>query len=228
MRIALLGPPGAGKGSLAALWAQRRRLRHISTGQIFRQEMARHSALGRRVQRFVTHGKLVPDALVVEVMTRRLNTLRSKEGFVLDGFPRTIGQAKGLDAVMNRVGRPLDGAIYLAAPQAVLVRRLSGRRVCSRCGANYHVRTMPPKRPGRCDRCQGTLTVRRDDHPMTIRRRLRIDRAKARPLVRYYAGQRKLHRVDGRGTVEEVLHRAVRLCRAQRWLGRSPRRVGAA
>lgn len=220
MRIALLGPPGAGKGSLAALWGRRLRLRHISTGDIFRQEMARHSALGRRVQRFVTRGKFVPDALVVQVMAQRLGALGAREGFVLDGFPRTVGQARGLDAVMGRVGRPLDGAIYLLAPQAVLVRRLSGRRVCGRCGANYHVRTIRPKRAGRCDRCDGALVVRRDDEPATIRRRLRIDRAEATPLVRYYIRQGKLHRVDGTGTVEQVLRRTLTLCRTQRWLGR--------
>ena len=219
MRIALLGPPGAGKGSLAALCTQRLGVEHVSTGEIFRLEMARHSALGRRVQRFVTGGKLVPDTLVVQVMAKRLSRSLASRGFVLDGFPRTVGQARGLDAVMRRMRRPLDGAVYLTAPEAVLVRRLSGRRVCSRCGANFHVRTMRPKRSGHCDRCQGGLAIRQDDRPATIKRRLRIDRATASPLLRYYQQRTTLHRVNGTGPLERVFQRIRALCQRQGWLG---------
>ena len=194
---------------------------HVSTGEIFRQEMVRKSALGRRVQRFVTSGRLVPDQLVVQVMAKRLSDACCQRGFVLDGFPRTVGQARGLDAVIKKAGQPLDGAVYLEAPRALLVRRLSGRRVCSRCGANYHLRTMRPKQPGRCDRCGGALITRNDDLPSTILRRLAIDQAKAAPLLRYYQRQELLHRIDGRGSIERVFVRAIVLCRRQGWLAQA-------
>ncbi len=218
MRIVLLGPPGAGKGSLASLIGQRLRVAHLSTGAIFREEMSRRTSLGRRVAQYVTSGRLVPDALVVQVMGAQLRRLAAATGFVLDGFPRTAGQAAGLDRVLSRLRRPLDGAVILTAPARLLVWRLSGRRVCERCGANYHVRTMRPKRPGVCDRCRGRLGVRKDDEPRTIARRLAVDRTAARPLVRYYRRGGRLFPVDGRGSVERVYGRAVALCRRQEWL----------
>ncbi len=217
MRIVLLGPPGAGKGSLASLYDMRLGTAHLSTGEIFRQEIARHSALGRRVRRYVMSGRLVPDALVVEVMAARLRRARGR-GFVLDGFPRTAGQAAGLDRVLARQGRRLDAAVYLTSPQPLLVKRLSGRRVCSRCGANHHLRTMRPKRPGRCDRCGGRLAVRKDDQPRMIRRRLSVDRKAARPLVAYYRGRGLLYQVNGVGNVETVYRRTLALFRRHRWL----------
>lgn len=217
MRIALLGPPGAGKGSLASLCEERLGLAHLSTGNIFRQEMARHSVLGRRVRRFVTAGRLVPDSLVVQVMVKRLRRLPGRSGIVLDGFPRTVGQARGLESAGTR-GPLLDGVVYLETPEPTLVARLSGRRVCARCGANFHIRTMRPRRTGRCDRCGGALIVRNDDRPQTIRRRLAIDRAKAQPLVRYYERRGALRRINGAGRLEQVFERLVRLCRREGWL----------
>lgn len=218
MRIVLLGPPGAGKGSLALLCGERLGVRHLSTGEIFRQEMARHSPLGRRVKRYVTSGRLVPDALVVRVMALRLNSSRRVRGFVLDGFPRTAGQAAGLDRVLRARRLTLDGAVYVASPQALLVRRLSGRRVCPACGANYHLRTMRPKRPGRCDRCGGALVTRPDDRPTTIRKRLAVDARSATPLLAYYRRRGVLYHLDGRGRIEAVFRRAVMLFRQQGWL----------
>ena len=208
MRLVLLGPPGAGKGSLASLFQSRTSLAHISTGEIFRQEIARQTVLGRRVQRIVASGRLVPDALVVQVMAKRLTRGTLQRGFVLDGFPRTRGQAAGLDRVLRQRGCPLDGAVYLAAPKALLVRRLSGRRVCGRCGANYNIRTMRPKRPGQCDRCRGTLTIRRDDQPATIRKRLAIDHQVAAPLLAYYRRHGTLHRLDASGSLDVAFARS--------------------
>ena len=219
MRIVLLGPPGAGKGSLASLYRARLGAAHLSTGDIFRQEIARDTAVGRRVGRYVTNGRLVPDALVVAVMAARLARMRAR-GFVLDGFPRTSGQAAGLYRVLERAGRPLDGAVYLTAPHALLVRRLSGRRVCARCGANYHVRTMRPKRPGRCDRCWGRLLVRKDDQPRMIARRLAIDRKAAAPLVAYYRRRGALYPVNGAGRVDAVYRRTLALFGRVGWLER--------
>ena len=220
MRIVLLGPPGAGKGSLALLYGTRLGLAHFSTGEIFRQEIARRSALGRRVQRYVTGGRLVPDALVVTVMVARLGRNTLRRGLVLDGFPRTAGQAAGLDRALREKFQPLDGAVYLSAPEPLLVRRLSGRRVCSRCGANYHLRTMRPKRPGRCDRCRGRLMTRYDDQPETIRKRLDVDRKASKPLLAYYRRRGLLYEVDGRGHIETVYRRTLRLFRRVGWLNR--------
>ncbi|MBI4003445.1 MAG: nucleoside monophosphate kinase [Candidatus Omnitrophica bacterium] len=219
MRIVLLGPPGAGKGSLASLLQKQLGVRHVSTGDIFRQEIARHSALGRRVHRYVTSGRLVPDRLVVAVMAARLNPAQIDRGIVLDGFPRTAGQAAGLDRVLKRRRRPLDGAVYLSVPMTVLVRRLTGRRVCPRCGANYHVRTMKPQRPGRCDRCAARLIIRNDDEPRTIRKRLRIDQAASRPLLAYYRRRGVLYRIKGAGPLDAVFERVHRVCRRHGWLG---------
>ncbi len=219
IRIVLLGPPGAGKGSLAQLFDQRLGWRHLSTGEIFRHEIAKGTALGRRVQRYVANGRLVPDALVVEVMAHRLTASgKGRRGFVLDGFPRTAAQAAGLDAVLTRRGLPLDGAIYVTSPREVLVRRLAGRLVCSRCGANYHVRTMRPKRPGVCDQCRGALTTRKDDQPATIRTRLRVDAQQVKPLLSYYQQQRLLRRLNGIGHIETVYRRSRQLFRRLGWV----------
>ena len=218
MRLVLLGPPGVGKGSLATLCEERLGLAQLSPGVIFRQEMERASPLGRRVQQYVSRGLLVPDALVVQVMSGRLTPKRVRRGFVLDGFPRTVGQAQGLDRVLAHQQAPLQAAIGLMASEALLVRRLSGRRVCRRCGANYHVRTMRPKRLGRCDRCGGALIIRKDDASQTIRKRLAVDRAAAAPLLRYYRKQRLLHLVNGAGSVATVFRRTMKLIRQQGWL----------
>ena len=218
MRIVLLGPPGAGKGSLASLYHARLGVPHVSTGEIFRHEIARKSRLGQRVSRYVTNGRLVPDPLVVEVMASKLGRGTLAKGFVLDGFPRTAGQAAGLDRVLERRRRALHGAVYLTSPESLLIRRLSGQWVCESCGENYHVQRMPPKQPGRCDRCRGRLITRKDDQPATIRRRLAIDRHTARPLLAYYRRRGLLHTVNGAGHVETVYRRTVALFRRLGWV----------
>lgn len=219
MRIVLLGPPGAGKGSLASLFGARLGVAHLSTGAMFRKEIARNTALGRRVKRYVMNGRLVPDSLVVEVMAAHLDKKTLERGFVLDGFPRTRGQAVGLDRVLARRRRSLDGAVYLTSPQRLLVRRLSGRRVCERCGDTYHIRTMRPRHPGRCDRCRGRLIPRKDDQPDTIRKRLAIDRKAAAPLLAYYRRKRLLYPVNGVGRIDTVYYtRALGLLRRKGWL----------
>ena len=220
MRIVLLGPPGAGKGSLAFLIHKRLGVAHVSTGEIFRHEIRRKSPLGVRVQRYVANGRLVPTSLVVQVMAAQLGRKRLANGFVLDGFPRTRGQAAGLDRVLTRMRRPLDGAVYLTSPVPLLVRRLSGRRVCARCGANYHIRTMKPKRSGRCDHCRGALMIRKDDQPSMIRRRLRLDLANAKPLLAYYTQHGLLYEINGVGHIEHAYTRAVKLMTRQHWSGR--------
>jgi adenylate kinase len=214
----LLGPPGSGKGTLAQLLRERLSSVHLSTGELFRREIRRRSPLGRQVSRYVTQGLLVPDALVVRVMTKQLSPARLRRGIVLDGFPRTVGQAKGLDAFLEKRRWPLDAAILLVCSTGVLIRRLGGRQVCSRCGAIYHVRNMPPARRGICDRCGGTLVVRADDRVATIRKRLAVDRAQARPLVGYYRRRGLLHQLNGGGSSSAMLARALRLFRRHGWI----------
>jgi adenylate kinase len=218
VRIVLLGPPGAGKGSLALLCHNRCGIAHVSTGEIFRREIARASPLGGRVGRYVTNGRLVPDALVVQVMANVLKRKRFARGFVLDGFPRTKAQADRLERVLKSQRQPLDGAVYVSSSEDVLIKRLSGRRVCKRCGANYHLRTMRPKLPGKCDRCRGALMTRPDDRPSTIRKRLCIARRTEKPLLSYYQRHGLLFRVDGRGHIETVFQRALGLFHRQGWL----------
>ncbi len=218
MRIVLLGAPGAGKGSLATLCEDRLGLPHLSAGEIFRQEIARGTTLGRRVRRYVSNGLLVPDALVVDVMAARLKRSHGGRRFVLDGFPRTEGQAEGLERVLKRWRLPLHGAIVLKVPEHILVKRLCGRLVCERCGANYHLRTMRPRRAGICDRCGGRLFTRKDDEPRTIEKRLEVDRLAAEPLLRCYRQRGLLYALDGRGRIGEVFARARRLCEREGWL----------
>ncbi len=203
---------------MALLCSRKLGIEHLSTGQIFREEMAKGSVLGRKVRAYVTNGRLVPDALVIRVMTSRLASSAHRKGYVLDGFPRTKGQAAGLDRALRRFKQPLRGAVCLTSPEPLLVRRLSGRQVCSKCGANYHARTMRPKKAGICDHCQGALITRKDDQPQTIRKRLAIDRKTSQPLLDYYKQQKRLHTVDGRGRVETVYGRALKLFKRQGWV----------
>jgi adenylate kinase len=181
---------------LASLYADRLGTPHLSTGEIFRKEIAKGSDLGNRVKGYVTKGKLVPDGLVVEVMAERLKSA-GREGYILDGFPRTAGQAKGLDRVLKRAGQSLTAAVYLTSPRELLVRRL---------------------RPGLCDRCHGRLITRKDDEPRTIRKRLALDHKNASPLLAYYRGQGLLHPVNGVGHVEAVYDRTLKLFRREGWL----------
>jgi len=214
----LLGPPGSGKGTLASQLEEMLGIAHLSTGDIFRQEVKRKTALGRQVEGFVSQGRLVPDELVVKVMTSRLNASLMRRGFVLDGFPRTVGQARGLDEFLRKQHKPLSGALSLACPATLLIVRLSGRQVCPQCGAIYHVRRMSPKRKGLCDRCDSRLVTREDDRVATIKKRLVIDRAEARPLLGYYRQEQLLHLINGNGSGTQTFDRTMRLFRQQGWI----------
>lgn len=204
MEVVLLGPPGAGKGTQAERLAQRTGVPRVATGDMFREAVASASPLGQEVAGYMQRGELVPDQLTVAVMRQRLARGDCAAGFVLDGFPRTLAQAEALDALLGDVGRPLQAAVALEVPEPVLLRRLSGRRVCPVCGATYHVDTDPPGPGGRCRRCGGVVVQREDDREETQRRRLEVYRADTEPLLRYYAGQGKLLTVDGDRPVEQV------------------------
>ena len=218
VRLVLLGPPGSGKGTLATKLGEVLAVPHISTGEIFRQEIGRQSALGRSVHAYVSSGRLVPDALVVKVMVSRLTSRLLRQGFVFDGFPRTVGQAQGLDQALNRKRHPLLGALYLQCPTSVLISRLSGRRVCGSCGAIYHLRNMPPKRVDRCDRCGQALITRKDDRVDTIKERLRIDQEQAKPLVKYYRRKRLLYPIRSANSNDHTLAQTLRLMRRKGWI----------
>lgn len=197
MRLILLGPPGAGKGTQAKLLSEKFNIPHISTGDIFRDEVDGHSQLGKRVASFVQSGELVPDDIVIEVVISRLSKFDAQSGFILDGFPRTLNQAEQLKIVLNKLGVPFDLVIYFETTEAVSIRRLSGRRVCKDCGANFHVINMPTKVDGICDFCKGELILRDDDKEETIKKRLKIQKKETNRLIEYYKRDGKLRKVSG-------------------------------
>jgi adenylate kinase len=207
MRIVLLGPPGAGKGTQAKLMHERIGAAHISTGDLLRAAVDGRSELGLAAQAYMQRGELVPDPLVIGMIDQRLRQNGADPNFMLDGFPRTLAQAEALQTLLEGRHIPLDHVVSLQVPREELVRRLSGRRVCRQCGTMYHVSSDPPRQPGVCDRCGGQLYQRDDDREETIRARLEVyDRATA-PLAAYYGTRGLLREVDGTGSAPEVLKR---------------------
>jgi adenylate kinase len=194
MRVVIFGPPGAGKGTIAGALTERWGIPHIATGDMLRAQVREGTDLGRRAQEYMNAGELVPDDLILEMVGRRLSEPDAQAGFILDGFPRTIAQAQALDEMP---GGGVDVVIDLQVPEAELVRRLSGRRVCPECGAIYQVETVPPKAPGVCDRCGGNLVHRSDDAPHAVRNRLQVYRAQTAPVLTYYRQRELLRSVDG-------------------------------
>ncbi len=193
MRIVLLGPPGAGKGTLAGRIKERFGAVHLSTGDMLRAEMKSGSPLGEEVRGYVEGGALVPDEVVIRLIEKRLREdARASERFLLDGFPRTEIQARRLDGILEKIARPLDFALFLETSEEVVVQRLAGRRVCRNCGALYHVTNMPPKVADRCDACGGPLYQRPDDNEETVRRRLAVYLQQTSPVIEYYRGGGRL------------------------------------
>ncbi len=199
--VVLLGPPGSGKGTLALRLAGRLGLEHLSTGDLLRDEVARATVLGRRAKEYMDRGELVPDELILDMVAERLSDDRS---VLLDGFPRTLAQAKGLEEHVS-----VDKALYLELGQDEVVRRLSARRVCKECGANYNLLTQPPAEEGRCDRCGGELYQRGDDKPEVIAKRYEVYVRDSSPLVEYYREQGVLESLDGSGSPDGVYQQAL-------------------
>jgi adenylate kinase len=204
MRLILMGPPGAGKGTQAKDVSARLGVPHISSGDIFRGEMNAGTALGERLKKFVNAGQLVPDELTIEIVVKRLGQADCRTGFLLDGFPRTLEQARSLDQELAQQGRRVDASVNLELAAERIAQRMAGRRMCRQCGASYHVATLRPKVDGECDRCGGELYQRDDDKPETVRERLTVYEAKTAPLIKYYEDLGLLRRVDADGTPEEV------------------------
>jgi adenylate kinase len=207
IRLVLLGAPGVGKGTQAAAIAGRVGLPHISTGDLLRTAIREGAPLGRKVAAIVERGELVPDALIGEVVEERLSRKDATRGFVLDGFPRTLGQADLLDRYLSGRGQSLDRVILIEVPEPVIIERLAGRRFCDRCGATYHARYSPPKVEGICDRCGAELRQRPDDVEAVIAERLKAYRDQTAPLVTRYRNAGRLVPIDGTGRPEEVFGR---------------------
>lgn len=204
MNVVFLGPPGAGKGTQARRLAERYGVPSIATGDILREAMASGSELGRRAKAYYDRGELVPDEVMLEVVADRLRQPDTQRGFVLDGFPRTVPQAEGLDRVLERTGRRVEAAVLFQVPREALVRRLAGRWVCRAGGHVYHEVYSPPRVPGRCDVDGSELVQREDDRPETVERRLEVYARQTEPVVEYYRARGVLHTVDASGDPEEV------------------------
>ena len=204
MYLILLGLPGAGKGTQAAMICQETGLVHITTGELFRENIRQQTELGRKAQPFVEQGLLVPDELTVGMLLDRIARPDAAQGFALDGFPRNLDQAQALDEALAREGKAIDKTIYIKVPTEELVRRLSGRWNCRQCGAVYHEQSMPPKQQGVCDRCGGQLYQREDDRPDVVRTRLDVNVKQTEPLLEYYRRDAKLVEVDGGLEVDQV------------------------
>jgi adenylate kinase len=203
VRVAFLGPPGAGKGTQARDLAQEWRVLHLATGDMLREAVAAGSPLGREAKTYMDQGALVPDDVIIRMMAERLGDAAGR-GFILDGFPRTIAQAEALARLLKDLGQTLDTVVYFDVSEPELLRRLTGRRVCRKCGHTYHLTSNPPKRPGVCDACGGELYQRDDDTEATVRNRLEVYRRQTAPLLDYYRQRNLLVTVSGEGPLATI------------------------
>jgi adenylate kinase len=207
VRLVLLGPPGAGKGTQARMLEGKLRTPQIASGDLLRAAVRNKTALGLRAQAFMDKGALVPDELVLGMIEERLDLPDAQNGFILDGFPRTLAQAEALADILARRRERLDRVVAISVPDAEIVKRISGRRTCRSCGAMYHVLYEPPRKKNVCDKCNGELYQRRDDAEGTVRERLRVYASSTKPLLDYYGRSGILAEIDGMGRPEEIEHR---------------------
>ena len=204
MKIIMLGAPGAGKGTQAKQIAGKYNIPHISTGDIFRANIKNGTELGKKAKEYMDQGQLVPDELTCDLVMDRIAEDDCKNGFVLDGFPRTIPQAEALDAALTKIGQTMDYAIDVDVPDENIVNRMSGRRACLKCGATYHIVSIPPKKEGICDTCGSELVIRDDDKPETVQKRLDVYHEQTQPLIDFYQKKGILKSVDGTQSMDEV------------------------
>ena len=204
MKIIMLGAPGAGKGTQAKMIADKYGVPHVSTGDIFRANIKNGTELGMEAKKYMDQGLLVPDELTVKILLDRVSQPDCKNGYVLDGFPRTIPQAEVLDKALAELGESIDYAIDVDVPDENIVKRMSGRRACVSCGATYHVVHVPPKKEGICDRCGSELILRDDDKPETVKNRLDVYHEQTQPLIDFYTKKGVLKTVDGTVDMQDV------------------------
>ena len=204
MKIVMLGAPGAGKGTQAKMIAEKYSVPHISTGDIFRANIKNGTELGMEAKKYMDQGLLVPDELTVKILLDRVAQEDCKNGYVLDGFPRTIPQAEVLDKALTELGDSIDYAIDVNVPDENIIRRMGGRRACVNCGATYHVEYIPPKKDGICDTCGNELILRDDDKPETVKNRLDVYHKQTQPLIDFYQAKGILKTVDGTVDMKDV------------------------
>jgi len=204
MRLILLGPPGAGKGTQASAIVKRYNIPHISTGDIFRLNIKENTPLGKEVKSYLDAGILVPDELVVDIVKDRLKKSDCANGFILDGYPRTINQAEALDKELAKMGIKLDAVINIFLDVQLLIERAVGRRLCKNCGATYHIKFHPPKQDGICDICGGELYQRDDDKEETVKKRIEVYLTQTKPLIEYYKDKDILVNIDGAQSIEDT------------------------
>ncbi len=214
MKIIMLGAPGAGKGTQAKKIAGQYNIPHISTGDIFRANIKNGTELGKKAKTYMDQGLLVPDELVVDLVVDRVNQDDCVNGYVLDGFPRTIPQAEALSEALKKLGQKMDYAIDVDVPDENIVNRMSGRRACVGCGATYHLVYAPTKQEGICDTCGKELILRDDDKPETVQKRLNVYHEQTQPLIDYYTKEGILRKVDGTIDIDEVFGQIVKLLEA--------------
>ena len=205
MRLILLGPPGVGKGTQAVRLSMRFGVPHISTGDMFREALAKKTPLGLSAKEYIDSGKLVPNEITIGLVRDRLQNPDCAGGFILDGFPRDVAQAEALEKLLESLGVRLDAAVYIEAGSDIVVKRIAGRRVCEACGATYHVSFNPPPEDGKCAKCGGRIHQRKDDREETVRERLKVYKALTEPVVDYYKALGILRMVDGEKDADEVL-----------------------
>ncbi len=211
MRLIFLGPPGVGKGTQAEFVAKEFGIPKLSTGDLLRDSVQKKTSLGVQAKGFMDRGELVPDEVVIGLVREKLNSGERRNGFLLDGFPRTVPQADQLGTLLDSKGNSLDRVLYFTLSKDEIVRRISGRRSCPQCKAVYHIQAIPPKKDGICDVCGTVLIQRNDDKPETIESRLAVYHEQTAPLIKYYEGQNLLSELEGSGAVNDVQRRLLAL-----------------
>ena len=211
LRLVFLGPPGAGKGTIAQRLAEAHGLAQISTGDLLREEASKGTSLGNKVKATTEAGEYVDDETVVTLVENKLEEMGKEKGFILDGFPRTMAQAEMLEKTLEKLAMKLDAAFDIEASDETIIERLSGRRSCPKCGKIYHLKNIPPKEEGKCDACSTKLTQREDDKPQVVKMRLETYRKKTAPLIEHYEGKGMLKTIDANGAVEENMSNAEKI-----------------
>ena len=204
MRLLLIGPPGGGKGTQAKFLIDRFAIPQISTGDMLRGNINNNTSMGKEAQKFMNSGQLVPDSIILDMMQKRLTEQDCKNGYILDGFPRTIPQAEGLDYLLKGVNQQLDHVIVMDVPDNLIITRLSNRRSCKGCGQVYNLIFEPPENAGKCNNCNEELYLREDDNPATIQQRLTVYHQQTKPVITYYSDQRLTKVIDSKGAIDEI------------------------